>query len=296
MLKKRVIFTLLYNDGCFALSRNFRLQNVGDITWLERNYKFSQIAFFIDELIILNVSRNNYNEEEFLKHVSILAKECFIPIAAGGGIRSVEDAFEIFRAGADKVAINTEAINRPEFISEAVKKFGASTIMVEIQTKRQLDGTYIAFTDNGRNPSCLDSVEWAKQVEQLGAGEILITSIDRDGTGLGFDIDIVKQISESVNIPVIAGGGAGKIDHIIELTEKTEINGVGLASVLHYPFVHQLMEKGRQFGKASEFSVIQESYSNTRIIGTDVRTVKKILTSHGIECRLDSNEQTFTII
>jgi imidazole glycerol-phosphate synthase subunit HisF len=249
-----------------------------------------------DELLYMDSVASLYGRNSLNEFIETTVKEIFIPLTVGGGLRSIADISAVLNSGADKVAINTEAINRPEFISEAVKKFGASTIMVEIQTKRQLDGTYIAFTDNGRNPSCLDSVEWAKQVEQLGAGEILITSIDRDGTGLGFDIDIVKQISESVNIPVIAGGGAGKIDHIIELTEKTEINGVGLASVLHYPFVHQLMEKGRQFGKASEFSVIQESYSNTRIIGTDVRTVKKILTSHGIECRLDSNEQTFTII
>ena len=242
-----------------------------------------------DELLYMDAVASLYGRNSLCDVIENTVKEIFIPLTVGGGLRSIDDISTVLLCGADKVAINTEAINRPEFISEAVKKFGSSTIMIEIQTKKQLNGDYVAFTDNGRNNSGLDAVEWAIQVENFGAGEILITSIDNDGTGKGFDIDIIKQISESVSIPVIAGGGAGNVNHVIELVGKTEINGVGLASLLHYPFVHQLVESGYKFGKAGEFNVIQESYTNARINGTDIQTVKESLISQGINSRLVSN-------
>lgn len=247
-----------------------------------------------DELLYMDAVASLYGRNSLYGIIEKTVKEIFIPLTVGGGLRTIDDISTVLRSGADKVAINTEAINYPEFISEAVNKFGSSTIMIEIQTKKQLNGTYAAFTDNGRNNSGLDAVEWSIKVEQLGAGEILVTSIDRDGTGAGFDIDIIKRISESVNIPVIAGGGAGNIDHVIELVDKSAVNGIGLASILHYPFVHQLMNEGYQFGKASEFSIIQESYANTRIKGTDIETVKNSLISKGIDCRLELHKTDST--
>ena len=202
-----------------------------------------------DELLYMDSVASLYGRNSLNEFIETTVKEIFIPLTVGGGLRSIADISAVLNSGADKVAINTEAINRPEFISEAVKKFGASTIMVEIQTKRQLDGTYIAFTDNGRNPSCLDSVEWAKHVEQLGAGEILITSIDSEGTKKGFEIDLIKKISSKVPIPVIACGGAGEKSHFIDLFNSANIEAVSCASILHYEIMtisqikHELHKK-----------------------------------------------------
>lgn len=239
-----------------------------------------------DELLYIDAVASLYGRNSLNNIIKNTVKEVFIPLTVGGGLRSIDDIYDVLRCGADKVAINSEAVNRPAFISEAVKKFGSSTIMIEIQTKKQFDGSYAVFTDNGRNNSGFDAIEWAKEVEKHGAGEILVTSIDKDGTGMGFDIDIVKQISKNIGIPVIAGGGAGNIDHIIDLLKNANINGVGLASILHYPYVNQLKENGYQFGSGGEFNVIKEKYAHDRIIGTNIETLKRSLIVNGIDCRI----------
>lgn len=238
-----------------------------------------------DELLYVDAVASLYGRNSLYDVIKNTVKEIFIPLTVGGGLRSLDDISDVLLCGADKVVINTEAIIRPEFISQAAKKFGSSTIMVEIQTKKQINGDYLAFTDNGRNNSGIDAIEWAGQVEKHGAGELLVTSVDNDGTGGGFDVDVIKKISESVSIPVIATGGAGSIVHIIDLIENTEINGVGLASMLHYPLVQKLIKTGHQFGKVGEFNVIQESYTNNRINGSDIKTIKSSIISSGLNTR-----------
>jgi imidazole glycerol-phosphate synthase subunit HisF len=233
MLKKRVIFTLLYNDGFFALSRNFRLQNVGDITWLERNYKFSQIAFFIDELIILNVSRNNYNEEEFLKHVSILAKECFIPIAAGGGIRSVEQVSKLLKNGADKIVINTMLYESPETISAIAKRFGQQCIVASIDVKK-IGDEFVLVSNNGNKVHNIDLKKWLKDLENLSIGEVYLNSIDNDGTGIGYNIELLDQVPDTFSLPLILAGGAGKHNHMSEILYKTKVDAVATAHLFNF--------------------------------------------------------------
>lgn len=187
-----------------------------------------------DELIYIDIVASLYGRNNLLDIVKRTAEKIFIPLTVGGGIRSVEDIRNILRAGADKVAINTAAVQNPKLICEGVKAFGSQCIVISIETRRKSDGRYEIFTDNARQETGIDALDWARKAHELGAGEILITSIDRDGTGEGYDIELVSRIAEAVSIPVIACGGAGKFDHVVELIDKTGVSAVAAASIFHY--------------------------------------------------------------
>lgn len=188
----------------------------------------------IDEIIFMDAVAAYYDRNSLGHIIDAACKNIFVPITVGGGIRTIEDIQSALNVGADKVAINTQAIKDPSFISTASKVFGSQCIVISIDAKRVAPNKWEAYHDNGREPTGIDVIEWAKKVESLGAGEIMLTSIDAEGTKKGFDIELNKAVSDSVNIPIISSGGAGNMDHIASLIDFTKIDAVALASVLHY--------------------------------------------------------------
>lgn len=187
-----------------------------------------------DELVYMDIVASLYGRNNLSDIIQRTADQVFIPITVGGGIRSVDDARHILRSGADKVAINTAAIGRPALITEVARKFGSQAMVLSIEAKQVAHGKWEAYTDNGRERTGLDVIEWVQRGVELGAGEVLLTSIDREGTRMGFDIDLVRQVSKAVPVPVIASGGMGTVDHFIEVAQKGLADAVAMADVLHY--------------------------------------------------------------
>jgi cyclase len=187
-----------------------------------------------DELMFMDVVASLYERNSLHDIISETAKSIFIPITVGGGIRTLNDIKSMLRIGADKVSINTAAIKRPEFIREASEEFGSSTIVISIEAIKNSDGKYYAFIDNGREYTGMEVVEWAQKAQLLGAGEIVITSVDREGTGKGIDLELTKSIFESVTIPIIAHGGIGCVDDVKSALETESIDSIAMGSSLHY--------------------------------------------------------------
>jgi imidazole glycerol-phosphate synthase subunit HisF len=187
-----------------------------------------------DELFYQDVVASLYGRNSILDFIKETAKIISIPLTVGGGIRKINDINDVLKAGADKVAINTAAIKNPSIIKEASRIFGSSTIVASIETIKNKEGEYLAYTDNGREHTGINIVEWSKQLEELGVGEIVITSIDQEGTGNGFDVTLLKKIRSIVSIPVIAHGGFGNYNHIIKAITEGGANGVALSSMIHY--------------------------------------------------------------
>ena len=187
-----------------------------------------------DELIYMDVVASLYNRNNLSDIISRAADQVFIPITVGGGVRSLEDARQLLRSGADKVAVNTAAVATPLLISEIAHHFGSQAMVLSIEAKQVGSGTWEVYTDNGRERTGLDVVAWAKQGAELGAGEILVTSVDREGTRKGFDIELVAAVSGAVNLPVIASGGMGSVAHFLDVTRRGNASAVAMADVLHY--------------------------------------------------------------
>jgi cyclase len=187
-----------------------------------------------DEIIYMDVVASLYGRNNILSVVRSAAQGIFIPLTVGGGIRSIEDIVTALRAGADKVALNTAAVRRPEFLSEAARAFGSQCIVLSIEAKKRGPRQWEALTDNGRETTGVDAVTWARQAEALGAGEILVTSIDAEGTQSGFETELVRDICDAVRIPVIACGGAGSSRHVQEMLENSDCEAVSCASIFHY--------------------------------------------------------------
>lgn len=187
-----------------------------------------------DELIYMDIVASLYDRNNLLNIIEKASHNIFIPLTVGGGVRSLDDIKRILRAGADKVAINTYAVKNPGFITEAAQAFGAQCIVGSIEAKRVGEDKWEAYTDNGRVVTGLDAVEWAKKLVELGAGELLITSIDQEGTAKGYDVDLVKSIAPHVAVPVIACGGGGKPEHMIEVIKNGQADAVSAAHIFHY--------------------------------------------------------------
>lgn len=187
-----------------------------------------------DELTYMDIVASLYGRQNLLNIVHQASDKIFIPFTVGGGVRTIDDIKEFLKAGADKVAMNTAATKNPELIREAAKMFGSQCIVSSIEAKKVGEGKWEAYTDNGREKTGLDVIEWAKKVEEMGAGEILLTSIDMEGTKKGFDLELIKKVSEVISIPLIASGGAGNVDHISDGIIKGKVNAVAMAAVLHY--------------------------------------------------------------
>lgn len=206
------------------------LRVVGDPQEYARRY-YEQGA---DELIYMDIVASLYGRNSLRDIVSRTAQDVFIPLTVGGGVRSVDDVRELLRAGADKVAINTAAVKRPELITEVSRAFGSQCMVLSIEAKRIGNTRWEVFTDNGRERTGLDVVTWAKQAASLGAGEILLTSVDQEGTRKGFDVDLIRVVADSCSIPVIASGGMGSVDNFVDVCKKGHADAVAIADVLHY--------------------------------------------------------------
>ncbi len=185
----------------------------------------------IDEIIYIDIVASLYGRNNLADVVARTAAELFVPFTVGGGVRSLDDITMLLRAGADKVAINTAAVRRPELIAEAARVFGAQCLVLSVEAKRQASG-WEAYTDNGRERTGRDVLEWVRQAVDLGAGEVLLTSVDREGTRRGFDLGLLEQVAAAVPVPVVASGGAGSLDHVDEAF-RTGVNGVAVASLFH---------------------------------------------------------------
>lgn len=231
MLKTRIIPCLDVKDGRVVKGVNFvDLRDAGDPVEQARLYD----AQGADELCFLDISASSDNRDTLYDVVAKVAEQCFMPLTVGGGVRTLEDIRKLLLAGADKVSINTAAVKRPEFVREASEKFGSQCIVVAIDAKSVAEDKFEIFTHGGRNATGLDAVEWARRMENYGAGEILLTSMDRDGTAKGFNIPLTRAIADAVNIPVIASGGVGNLQHLVEGVRDGHASAVLAASIFHY--------------------------------------------------------------
>lgn len=231
MLAKRIIPCLDVTDGRVVKGTNFvDLRDAGDPVECAVAYNAQEA----DELVFLDITASSDGRGTMVDVVRRTAEKCFIPLTVGGGIRTVGDMREMLLAGADKVGVNTAAVNRPELINEGATAFGNQCIVVAIDAKREAPGKWGVYTHGGRTPVGLDAVEWAKEVYQRGAGEILLTSMDSDGTKAGYDIGLTRAVSEAVGIPVIASGGAGNLQHMVDVLKDGKADAVLAASIFHF--------------------------------------------------------------
>ena len=230
MLKNRIIPCLDVKNGRVVKGINFvDLQDAGDPVEQAKIYSDGGA----DEICFLDITASNENRDTIYDVVEKTSKKCFVPLTVGGGVRNVDDINKLLNCGADKVSINTAAVQNPDVVVESSKKFGSQCIVVAIDAKKNEDRWEI-FTHGGRNNSGIDAIEFAKKMEEKGAGELLVTSMDRDGTQLGYDIDLMFNISSKVNIPIIASGGVGNLNHFFDGIKLGKANAVLAASIFHY--------------------------------------------------------------
>ena len=231
MLAKRIIPCLDVNAGRVVKGVNFvELRDAGDPVEIARRYD-EQGA---DEITFLDITASSDDRDIILHIVEAVASQVFIPLTVGGGARQVEDVRRLLNAGADKVSMNTAAVNNPQLVADASAKVGAQCIVVAVDAKQTSPGRWEVFTHGGRKNTGLDAIAWARQVESLGAGEILLTSMDRDGTKAGFDLPLTRAIAEAVGIPVIASGGVGNLQHLADGVTEGRADAVLAASIFHY--------------------------------------------------------------
>ena len=230
MLKNRIIPCLDVKNGRVVKGINFvDLKDAGDPVEQAKIYSDGGA----DEICFLDITASNENRETIYDVVEKTSKKCFVPLTVGGGIRNVEDINKLLNCGADKVSINTAAVENTKVVLDSSKKFGSQCIVVAIDAKKNED-KWEVFTHGGRNNTGIDALEYAKQIEESGAGELLVTSMDRDGTQSGYDIDLMSKISSKVNIPIIASGGVGSLDHLVDGIKLGKASGVLAASIFHY--------------------------------------------------------------
>ncbi|MBE7022756.1 MAG: imidazole glycerol phosphate synthase subunit HisF [Ruminococcaceae bacterium] len=231
MLTKRIIPCLDVHQGRVVKGVNFvNLKDAGDPVEIAKAYD----AEGADELVFLDITASSDARSIMMHVVEKTAEQVFIPFTVGGGIRTVEDFREILKAGADKISVNSAALKRPELISEAAYKFGSQCVVVAIDAKRRPDGSFTVFLNGGRVDTGKDAIEWAARAERLGAGEILLTSMDADGTKAGYDLEVTRLVADAVNIPVIASGGAGQPSHFKDAVLEGGADALLAASLFHY--------------------------------------------------------------
>lgn len=250
MLAKRIIPCLDVDNGRVVKGTNFvGLVDAGDPVEQAKYYD----AEGADELVFLDITASSDNRATMVDVVRRTAEEVSIPFTIGGGIRTTDDMRTMLRSGADKVSINTAAVNNPKLISDGAERFGVQCMVVAIDAKKVAEGTWKVFIHGGRTETNLDVVEWAQQVEELGAGEILLTSMDRDGTKDGYDLELLKKVCSSVKIPVIASGGAGNLQHLYEAFAVANVDAVLAASIFH--FRQYTITQAKEFLKSNNILV-----------------------------------------
>lgn len=237
-----------------------------------------------DELFFQDVVASLYERNSLHDIISRTAKKIYIPLTVGGGLRTIDDIKLVLRAGADKVSLNTAAIKNPIFVKEAARQFGSSTIVIAIEAIKQYDGRYFAFVDNGREETGIEVVAWAKQVEELGAGEILITSVDRDGTTIGFDLELIKLVSSAVSIPVIAHGGAGSLPNLVDAIKVSNASALAISSIFHYSSINNINKSNVYEGEGN--TIFLSSGKSFGIKNTsNIAEVKSFLKLNHVNCR-----------
>ncbi len=224
---------MIYEGGFFNQSRNFRLQKAGNLIWLEKNYNFKEMAFSLDELIVLNASKDKKKIEEFAKTLERIVEDVFIPIAAGGGITSIDDAKLLFNSGADKLVLNSLLNNNQEIVRQIVKQYGSQSVIASIDYKT-IDGNNVIFINDGKERVDMSLRQYIEHVQNLGVGELYLNSIDKDGTGFGYDFDTIDQVANSIKIPLIIAGGAGNESHLIEGLKREKVDAVATANLFNF--------------------------------------------------------------
>lgn len=252
MLKSRLIFTLLLDAGCYNLSRNFRLQRVGDLKWVQENYDFDSIARSIDELIVLDVARTEASDINGLAgQVRLLGEQCFMPIAAGGGIRSVEHAQKLFQGGADKIVLNSPYFENTGLVRDLVGIYGSQSIVASVDFRLHEDGARRVYCQGGTRDTGYKLEQAIELVQEVGTGELFLTSMDRDGTGDGYDLEALSIASRLASVPVIASGGAGNHVHFVEALRSRAVNAVATANLFN--FMGDGLQDARELLLASGF-------------------------------------------
>ena len=230
MLKKRLIPSLLLQNGRCVKGIHFdNMRDVGNPVTAARVYD----AQGADELFFLDISASHENRSALLHIIRETAEQCFMPLTVGGGVRSVDEIRDLLLAGADKVSINTAALQRPEFIREAARKFGSQCVVVAMDVRKE-NGDYRIYTHGGRNATDWHPLEWAKAAVAHGAGELLVVSIDRDGTREGYDLELLRMIADAVSVPVVAAGGCGTLEHFVQAIREGHASAVSAASIFHF--------------------------------------------------------------
>lgn len=242
MLKVRVMPTLLFKDTGLVKGAGFD-------SWRRIGTAMQAIKVFnmreVDELVFLDIAATQQGSAPDFATIDELADECFMPMAVGGGIRTIEDVQKLLRVGADKVVVNTAAVESPDLITQIANRYGAQCVVVSIDAKRNGAGRYEAYTHSGTRPTGIDPMDLARRVEKLGAGEILITSIERDGTMTGYDLELTRQVSDAVSIPVIASGGAGNYEDMAQVLRSGQVSAVAAASI--FQFTQQTPLEAKQY-------------------------------------------------
>tara|TARA_R110002096_G_scaffold410190_1_gene609765 strand:+ start:18419 stop:19186 length:768 start_codon:yes stop_codon:yes gene_type:complete len=233
VLRKRIIFALIHSNGYFMQSRNFRLQKVGDISWLEKNYKFKEIAEFVDELIVIDATKGHKDKEKFHRVVSRLVEGVFIPVTAGGGVESTLDAEALFNSGADKVMVNTSIYYRRDVVKDIISKYGSQSVVASVDYKL-MDDQVVLYSRDGSNKEEITLDDYIKIVHDLGVGEIYFNSINKDGTGFGYDVDIINSYSNKFTMPLIVAGGAGNEKHLHEAINVENVEAVATANLFNF--------------------------------------------------------------
>ena len=233
MTSKRLIFTLLYDSGSFMLSRNFRLQRVGNLKWLEENYGFSNVGYAIDELHVLDVSRQPRNLERFCEDLKLLTNDCFAPIGAGGGVRSLDHARSLLRSGADKVVINTALHDQPNLVNDLAQEFGNQCIVASIDCEKK-DQEFFVTKKNSFELTDFSLAKFLGYCRTLPIGEIILNSVERDGTGNGLDLEMLNSVPSNLNLPLIITGGVGNSSHITEGLRDNRVDAVATANLLNF--------------------------------------------------------------
>jgi cyclase len=237
----------------------------------------------VDELLFMDVVASLYGRNGLVELVRTTAKNIFVPLTVGGGVRNATDVRTLLQSGADKIAINTAAIKSPDLVKELADTFGSSTIAVAIETIKDSAGNYMAYIDNGREPTGLNAIEWAQRVQSLGAGEIILTSVDREGTGKGMDLDLIRMVQAEVSIPLVVHGGVGRVEDIVTVFEKTEINAVCAASLYHYDTITRIDTQSSSVRGNTSF--IKSGGIMKNLMPTSVSAVKDVMRRNGVNVR-----------
>lgn len=239
-----------------------------------------------DELIYIDAVASLYGRNSLDDIVRRTAEEVFIPLTVGGGLRTVQDIERVLKAGADKVAINSAALRRPEIIREASERFGSSTIVISVEAMRHPDGRCEAYADYGRECTGRDAVEWALRAEELGCGELLVTSVNQDGTGKGLDLALTRAIATSVSIPVIASGGVGCLGHAWQAIEQGRADAVCMASILHYRFVKDDQVRPEDIRGEGNVEFLTAGRGVSMVQDASIGEIKAYLVERGVDCRV----------